>query len=73
MQVNLREWSDSWLTSPGCAEFELKFDRDASTGLLSNLKLVQTPYNTQNIQGNKLRVQALNIASLDENMQIIDV
>ena len=30
--------------------------------------MVQTPYNTANIPGNRLRVQALNVASLDENM-----
>ena len=40
--------------------------------LISNLKLVQTPYN-DNIEGNMLRIQAFNIASLDENMQVIKV
>lgn len=39
MQVDLRSWSDSWLTSAGCAEISLKFDTNES-GLLSNLKLI---------------------------------
>jgi hypothetical protein len=34
--------------------------------------LVQTPYNLANTNGNRLRVQAFNIAALDENMKIID-
>ena len=45
MQVDLRAWSDSWLTSAGCSEFDLIFERAEGTGLISDLKLVQTPYN----------------------------
>ena len=46
MQVDLRAWSDSWLTSAGCSEFELVFEREGGpNGLISELKLVQTPYN----------------------------
>lgn len=46
MQVDLRAWSDSWLTSAGCSEFELVFVREGGpSGLISDLKLVQTPYN----------------------------
>ena len=46
MQVDLRAWSDSWLTSAGCSEFELVFAREGGpNGLISDLKLVQTPYN----------------------------
>ena len=72
LQVNFREWSDNWLSKPGCAEIKLDFNHDANSGVITNLKLIQTPYN-DNIEGNRLRIQALNIASLDENMQVIEV
>jgi len=32
LTINFREWSDSWLTTAGCAEIGLKFDKDQSTG-----------------------------------------
>ena len=32
LTVNFREWSDSWLTTAGCAEIGLKFDKDEITG-----------------------------------------
>ena len=73
LQVDFKKWAKSWIESPGCAEIELKFDRDAESGDLSNVRLVQTPYNTLNTPQNRLRVQALNIASLDEDMKVIDV
>ena len=60
------------MQSPGCAEFEFNFNRDASTGVISNLVCHQRPYNQENITENRLRVQAFNIASLDENMRIIE-
>lgn len=61
------------MSKAGCSEIELKFDHDATTGVISNLKLVQTPYNVENIEGNQLRLQAINITSLDEEMKIIEV
>ena len=73
LQVDFKKWAKSWIESAGCAEIELKFDRDADSGDLSNVRLVQTPYNTLNTPENRLRVQALNIASLDEDMKVIDV
>ena len=33
---------------------------------------MQTPYNIANTPENKLRVQAVNIAALDQDMQVID-
>lgn len=40
MDIDFTAWSESWLTKAGCAEIKLDFDRDATTGVLSNLKLV---------------------------------
>ena len=71
--MNFKQWSESWLQTPGCAEFKFNFDRDASTGAISNLVCHQRPYNQENTPENRLRVQAFNIASLDENMRVIDV
>ena len=72
LQINFKEWSDSWLTTAGCAQIELKYERDEETGNFTSFTLVQTPYNLANTKGNRLRVQAFNIAALDENMKIID-
>ena len=72
LEVNFQQWSDNWLKTPGCAELKLAFEQDEASGVISNLKLIQTPYN-DNIEGNILRTQAFNIASLDENMQVIEV
>jgi len=72
LQINFKEWSDSWLTTAGCAQIELKYERDEETGNFTSFKLVQTPYNLANTKGNRLRVQAFNIAALDENMKLID-
>ena len=72
LQINFKEWSDSWLTTAGCAEIELKYEVEEATGNFTSLTLVQTPYNLANTEGNRLRVQALNIAALDENMKVID-
>ena len=49
LQVNFSQWSDTWLSKPGCSEIKLDFDRDEASGAITNLKLVQTPYNTNNI------------------------
>ena len=78
LQVNFREWSDTWLRKAGCSEIEITFDRSKNSegvyeGEFSNMKLVQKPYNVANIQGNQLRVQAFNITSLDDDMKVIDV
>ena len=54
---------------PAADDFD---EHDEASGVISNLKLIQTPYN-DNIEGNILRIQAFNIASLDENMQVIEV
>ena len=71
--MNFREWADSWLSKPGCAEINLNFDHDTESGVITNLKLVQKPYNAVNIEGNMLRIQAFNITALDEDMKIIEV
>lgn len=73
MAIDFTAWSDSWLTKAGCASIKIDYDRDAASGVISNLKLVQNPYNMENTPENRLRRQAINIASLDEQMQVIDV
>lgn len=40
LQVNFKEWSDTWLSKPGCAEIDLKLDQNEATGEISNIKLV---------------------------------
>ena len=66
VQMDFKAWCDSWLTKAGCSSIRLTYDRDQATGVLSNLKLVQEPYNIQGTPENRLRRQAINIASLDD-------
>ena len=73
IDIDFDAWSDSWLTKAGCSSLRLDYDRDEATGVLSNLKLIQTPHNMQNTPENRLRRQAINIASLDEHMKVIAV
>ncbi len=55
MSIDFEAWSDSWLTKAGCASIKIDYDRDAASGVISNLKLVQTPYNIENTPENRLR------------------
>ena len=34
LQLNFREWSESWLQTAGCTEIELAFERDDKTGTI---------------------------------------
>ena len=40
LAVDFTKWSDSWLTTAGCARIDLTFDRDEQSGQLSNMKLI---------------------------------
>ena len=71
LQVDFQEWSDTWLTTSGCATIELEFKKDEASGNFTEFSLVQTPYNKENTPSNRLRVQALNVTALDENMKVI--
>lgn len=71
LQVDFKEWSDTWLTTSGCATIDLQFKRDEASGNFTECSIVQTPYNKENTPSNRLRVQALNVAALDEDMKVI--
>ena len=73
VDIDVRAWSDSWLTRAGCSSIRLTYDRDCQTGVISSLKLVQEPYNVSGTPENCLRRQAINIASLDRQMKVIEV
>ena len=55
LQVNFEQWADTWLKKPGCSEISLDNSFDMS-GDISNLKVVQTTYKADEIEGNMLRV-----------------
>ena len=73
LTTTLLEWTDTWLKKAGCNRISTEIERDESTGVISSFKLNQAPYNIENTPENILREQAFNIASLDEDMKIIEV
>jgi len=72
IDIDFEAWSASWLTKAGCSSIALDYSRNAS-GIISDLKLVQTPWNMEGTPENRLRRQAINVASLDEDMKVIEV
>lgn len=51
-EIDIQEWSNKWLLTPGLSEFTLDFQRDEASGSISDIKLKQVPYNQENIKQN---------------------
>jgi hypothetical protein len=63
------DWAESWLKTPGAAK--ITYTYEVADGKISKFEVHQTPYNLQNIPGNRLREQKFAFQFLNEDMKEI--
>ena len=66
---NFTQWTDTWLKTPGCNDFEIKYEVDKSNKI-TKFELHQGIYNHAATPENRLRVQDFNICTLDDKMKV---
>ena len=69
--VDFTAWTDTWLKTPGCNEFELDYTLDAKRKI-TKMTLKQGIYNKDRTPENRLRMQKFNITALDDKMKPIE-
>jgi aminopeptidase N len=71
-EVDLVQWSASWLKTAGCSEISTDIHTDVD-GKVTKFDVIQTVYNKANTPENRLRVQKFNIAALNAEMEVVQV
>lgn len=71
-EVDLVQWSESWLKTAGCAKVSVDYESDAA-GVITKFTVKQEVYNSANTPSNRLRIQKFNIAALNAEMEVVKV